>query len=466
MSLSASIRRLKNYLKPGLILLIPVFLGCDASEDFGTEFNLDTDINVKLVEFELPATNLYIDSLRTDGENRILVGSYEDPITGNITAESYFEYRFIGGTLPIAVTSESIPFPTDTLQFDSLLLEIVPIEYIPQSSTRVLSFDIMELEDQLVDNVVYLANKSENATRTIGSFQREANSNDTLFRVQLDNTFGEEFFDVVSTVTKDSVVSIFSYDFIDVGLIPTSNSEGMTSINIADENTVLKLFMSPLSGIDTVYTAFFGLSSGPYYTNVTRDPFGTDFSDIEENENFDLPNGKLVVDPLAGITTAFELGELSTFFSDNPNILINTAVLEFSNDDFLSRDSLDIFRLYFREDDGGIFGPGIVQDPFSHIVMADAAYLSPLANGVVNTNAALAVLDYEEEKYDLAATLFFQSLYNNYNNEDGLIYVEPFQLDTVSISDLVIVSPISTTLQQMVFNNSGIKLRVFYTEVN
>ncbi|MEQ9007333.1 MAG: hypothetical protein RLP12_05580, partial [Ekhidna sp.] len=92
----------KNILKPGLIMLIPVFFGCETQGDFGIKYPLEIDANVKYVEFTLPATNIYLDSLRTDGENRILVGNYSDLLTGSVSAEGYFNFTYEKGPLPSA----------------------------------------------------------------------------------------------------------------------------------------------------------------------------------------------------------------------------------------------------------------------------------------------------------------------------------------------------------------------------
>ena len=78
MNLLAKKLSLRNILKPGLMILIPVFFGCDTQDDLGIQYDLGSDANVKFVEFTLPASNIYLDSLRTDGENRILVGKFSN----------------------------------------------------------------------------------------------------------------------------------------------------------------------------------------------------------------------------------------------------------------------------------------------------------------------------------------------------------------------------------------------------
>ncbi len=464
MSLLASLKKLRNFIKPGLIALIPVFLGCDAANDFGTEFDLDTGVDVKLIEFDLPSSNLRIDSLRTDNENRVLVGSFTDLNTGNVTAEGYFQYAFTGGILPVQEQTSANPDPTDSLEYDSLYLELRQSELIPFRESSQLAFDVIELVDTLLSTVVYLGSKSETPLRTIGSYDKEVNSSDTVYRVRLNDAFGQEFFNTVSNVVEDSTLRLLNYRFRDMGLVPTAGSTGLTAVDLSNLETQLILYMSG-NAPDTSYRATFN-TTGLAYSHITRDRTGSLFDGIEEKTNFNLADGRTVLDPLAGLTTTFELSPLRSFFEENPNILINSVIVQFDYEEFVSRDTLDVFRLYFRTQDGGIFGPAVAQDPFSNIVMNDAAYLSPVSGGAVNNDPILGALNSTDDHYIANPTIFFQFLYNNFQRNDDVIFIEPFQSDTIQIDDLVLISPFNTILQQAIFNNSGIKLRVFYTEVN
>lgn len=459
MNLLASLQKLKSLLKPGLIALIPVFLGCDSATDPGTEFDLGTNIDVSLFELELPAANVYIDSLRTDSESRVLVGSYSDQLIGNVTSEGYFQYKFVSGTLPVGTQTSSIPNPPDTLRFDSAYLELEPIDLIPNGATSNLAFEIVELTDTLTDGLIYLASRKSAIANTIGSFEQNVNLlRDTIYQVKLNSDFGNQLFSQTSEAQRDSTENVRTFSFRDLGLVPTTNGESIANIDITSINTQLKLYMSGNS--DSVYTASYDIN-GANYSHVVRDRSSSDFAGIVENEDFELPDGKTILDPLAGITTTFNLDGIITFFEDNPNIIINTAILDF-DPQFISRDTLENFRFHFREEDGGFFGPGIAVDQFSHIMMRDDGYLTS------SISPASAAYNQTTERYSLSPILFFQTLYNNYyaSDRDDLFFVNPFNRDTVQISEMMLVNTDDVTLQQALFNNSGIKLRVFYTEVN
>lgn len=440
MNLLDRAKRLKSFLKPGLIILIPVFLGCDSLEDIGTEFDLNSNVDVNLIEINLPSTNLYIDSLRTDGEEQVSVGTFNDPLTGKVTAESYLQFQFQRGLMP-----------GDSLDFDSIQLVMAASNILPILGTSNLEIDVFEISDTLINSIVYLATKQESKTRQVGNFTGTVRSTDEEVAIRLDDSYGLEIYDFLNEF-PDSVNTHF---FKGLALSSGASNESLLLLNTAADTSRLRIYMTG----DTTHFAEFNFQPN-MHTYIERDRSSSPFSAIVEDETFDLPDGRTVIDPTAGITTVFNIDGLKTFFDENPDILINTTLIDMEVDGFADRDTLQGFNLFFRQEDGGIFGPAIIQDPFANIVMTDQGYLN-------TTNLPAPVLFNDEtEQYLVRPTLFFQSLYNNYQNFGELAYVEPFQRDTVLISDIVLISPREMTLQQALFNDSGINLRIFYTDVN
>jgi len=441
MNLLARFRRFKRFFKPGLIVLIPVFLGCDAAEDLGTEFDLNTNIDVKLTQLDLPSSNLYIDSLRTDGEDRLIVGTYNDPLTGRVTAEGYFQFRFQRGFMP-----------GDSLQYDSIQLVLATGQVLPLIGASPIDIDVFEIEDTLINSIIYLATKQETKSRQVGNLTSTVLSTDELVSLRLDDTYGQEIFDFL----KDFPDSVNTHFFKGLALSSGATNQSLVSFNTAADTSRLRVYMTG----DTTYFAEFNIQPS-LHTNIVRDRSGSPFSGIQEKQTFDLAgDDRTVLDPLAGITTTFKVDALETFFADNPNILINSTIIDFKDDGFAARDTLQGFHLYFRRPDGGIFGPAIVQNSFANIVMADQGYLS-------GSSAPAAVrYNTDTDMYLVRPTLFFQSMYNNYLNSGNLVYVEPLRGDTIQISEIVLISQTEMTLGQTVFSNNGIKLRIFYTDVD
>ncbi len=454
---------LKNIWKPGLIVLISVFFGCDTAEDAGTEFNLDTNVDVSVIDFTLPKTNLFIDSLRTDSENEILVGRYTDALTGSVEAQGYVQYTYTsGGTLP-----------NDSLSFTSLVLEMEVLDVIGDQSGTI-DLEIYELSDTL-ESVIYLASSSEalegspiatvsSALQNIVDDDGQVLKNaDSVIRrrivIGLPAAFGQELYDEMKAIVTANDPVLGSAVFGDLAILPAASSANMVLLSTSSAFSGLTFLMDDADD-DSVYSITFPLS-GQEYSNVSRDPGASAFSGIIEKQDFDLPDGRAVLDPLAGITTSFSIAGLTDFFDDNDRILINAATFEFGFEDNLPRDTVDLFNLYFRRPDGGFSGAAsqLSSLAFGNIVLTDESY-------ILGTNPSLLSAVPGENAYFISPTQLIQLLYNNYKAFGRVAVVTALSEDTVDVSEMVMVSPNDLTLQQTIFTNSDFNLRVFYTEVN
>ncbi len=453
----------KNILKPGLMILISVFFGCETQNDLGIRYELDSDANVKFVEFTLPATNIYIDSLRTDGENRILVGDYNDPLTGSVSAEGYFQFSYEKGPMPRKKQTKNVPNPNDTLKLDSLVITFESNAIIPLRGSSFQEFDLFELQDSLESSAIYLSGLQQTAGDKIGSYSKSINTVlDTLYRIKLDGPYSQSFFELISDIAADTTKSISSYVFKSLGLIPNSSSQSIASFNLVSDTSRLVLYSSPVNpeSKDTTYLTYFRFT-GKNYSHLKRDRSGSNYDGIVEKSNFDLQNGKTIIDPLAGLSTALTITELEDFFEENPNILINNATISFNFESENNRDTLVNFINFFRKSDNGIFGPATVSNPFGNIVMSDNGYLN------FQNAPATGSLSSSKNKIILSSTLFYQQLYKEFTPpNDSLTHINISSGASVPIDDLVLISPTDVTLQRTIFKENGIKLRLYYTEVD
>ncbi|WP_370090077.1 DUF4270 family protein [Ekhidna sp.] len=447
---------IKNMLKPGLMLLIPVFFGCETQNDLGIKYGLDTDANVKFVEFTLPATNVYIDSLRTDRENRILVGKHFDPLTGGVSAEGYFQFSYEKGPLPRGVNESS-----DTIKLDSIIVTFETGATIPQRGDTYIEFDLYELQDTLENGAIYLSNLQQATGSMIGSYSKSINvALDTLFRIKLDNIYAQEIFSQIGDIAEDDSKTISTSVFKSLGIISGSSSESIASMNLLSDTSRMIIFSSPVDpdAKDTTYLTYFRLS-GKHYTYLDRNRLGSGYDGITEKSDFALSNGQTIIDPLAGISTSFSIKELEEFFKENERILINNAItsFEFISED--NRDTLVSFMSYFRKADKGIYGPAILSNPFGNIVMSDNGYLGR------ESLPAVATLNSNKSEILFPSTLFYQQLLNVYD-AGTLTFINPSTGASIQIDDLVLLSSESTSLQRTIFKPNGIKLRLYYTEVD
>ncbi|MEP1035347.1 DUF4270 family protein [Ekhidna sp.] len=442
------------------MILIPVFFGCETSEDIGIKYDLGTDASVKFQEFTLPATNLYIDSLRTDGETRVLVGNYSNPITGTVSAEGYLQYFYEKGPMPRQRDEDDQIF-LDTLKLDSIVVVLETNAIVPQQGTSFQEFSVYDLEDSLINSAIYLASLQQTPRTLAGSFSGSINTEvDTLYRIKLENGYAQSFFNNVSNIAGDPDKSIATTVFRSMGFIPGSSAESIASINLASDTTRIIMYTSPVSpgAKDTTYLTYFRFN-GKHYSYLNRDRSGSEFAAINEFEDFDLTSGETIIDPIAGIKTAISIAGIEDFFDQNRNILINNATLSMDFESETERDTLTRFMNFFRKQDGRIFGPATADNPFGNIIMSDNGYLS------AQSDPATSSLNDTKNKIILSSTLFYQQFYQEFLERDSLVYQNPTRGTLIPIDDLVTISTADVTLQRTIFKNNGIKLRLYYTEV-
>ena len=472
--------------------LVSIFFeNCNFNDNLGVKYELITDINTEFIEFDLSVSNTYIDSLRTDGEETILAGSHNDPVTGSVIAEGYFSYSYEGeGTLPVTAQTSTNPNPTDTLTYSSVVLRLEITEMITSDNQDLLMYDVYELSDSLYD-VVYLSSLEQTRTNRIASFlgtfgtisdengdalKRVDSEGDSIVRtaidIEWDDQHGRQFFNLISSLLKDSTRSLSGYNFKDLAIVPPQISQAiLAEFDISTSESKIILNMTGQAA-DTIYSVEFPIESTAY-THLKRDRSGSLFENIENTKNFILQDGRTFVDPLFGIYTSIDLTSLVMFFEDNPGILISNATLVMNlAEDQTNRKTLVNVTPFLRKKGGNIANAALSLDPFQNIVMHDVSY--------VNLEVRPAVGQYNEEKDDLliGISLFLQNLFHDYHENDELLFTNPLNDDEgITIEGLTLMnveginppgnlSPKDVTLQRSIFKNEGIKLRVFHTKID
>lgn len=456
-----------------IALVILALFSCDSADDLGVQYSLDTGANVEFFEFILESANVYVDSLRTDGEDELLAGSYTDDIAGSIVSEGYFTVSYETGPLPRAEeyltdtlldgdteTSELFITTEDTLKLDSIIIALETSGSVPLTGL-VQELEIGVLPDELISSAVYLSGlKQENAT-TIGTLSKEFGAeNDSIFRTRLSDEFATTFFENLSEIGRDSSRSIFSETFQSLGLFSTANSSGINLFELASDTSRMLVYTSPVAAerADTVYVTSFDFTAQNYtYLDRSNSIVGNteDGSEIILSEEINM------IDPLFGINTRFSIAPIEDFFFDledqeNSTIIINDATFSFDFNEDAQRDTLESFYSFFYEDNG-FNGSGLVINPFENVIMSDNAFLQG------TSSAAFSLVNADSTAIELNAILFFQQLYNEFRENEEEVEEE---LRTISIDEFISLSANDVTLQRTVIPKEGIKLRIFYTTVN
>lgn len=440
--------------------MIPVFLGCETSDDIGIPYQLESDASVRFEEFILPTSTVVIDSLRTDSENRILVGQFMDELTGFIRTESYFSMKYESSDLPNGEIEENFVY-------DSVRISLLSPSNIGNGSST-QSFNISLLTDTL-SNLIYLSsNEQTSIGEQIGTFESQVSADTNYFNFLLDDTFGRILYGNVSAF--DPLAG--STNWPSLVIAPNSRSEVINEIQLDADTSRITLFVTEPDGrqvivdedttfVDTLYSVQFILSptqflSNPHYVRVDR-----------SGVNTNLPNTNLI-DVLAGITTSIDTQPLQDFFDqlndDSRSIIINNAALSFDFEQDANRDTLENFYSFFYKNDS-YFAPGLVQNPFGNLIMSDNAFIQgsnvPALSVLVRDTTSQVL-----KEISVNATLFFQSMYNDYLNSSETSALLDRTGTEVSLTDFILLSSSDVTLQRTVFKDDGIRLRLYYTEVD
>jgi len=457
MSLLASFRRLYKIAKPGLILLIPVFLSCETSDDIGVQYELDSGADVNFLQFSLTATNIVVDSLRTDGENRVLFGNYQDDLIGSVSAESYFSMRIRSTNLPSNRISDDFFVDSVRFAFESTISA-------PLAQERMQSFEVHLLEDTL-SSLVFLSSKSEVLRERVGSFEDMFTTSDTLIgNFLLENSFANALFDNI--IPEQTILGITEWPSL--ALVPAGNSQAINELTLDADTTGLYLFITDPDGIeevvnndttfrDTTYVVefnFFANTVAPGYVNIERNKAGSPFANLTDNDTLDLPDGSTMIDVLGGISTRMSIDPIEDFFNQIQNeeraIIINNATLSFNFDDETLRDTLENFySFHYRNND--FVGSATVSSPFNNLIISDNGFLRG------QNDPAASFINRDRTELVLNATLFFQQLYNDYISEEG---------GSLSVDEFILISRNDVTLQRAIIPSDGITLNIYFTEVN
>lgn len=448
--------KLTNLLKPGLVfLLIPFFFACNDPTELGLELEQrDENITLNDTTLILPASSLYIDSLRTDPYSAALFGRYYDNIYGEVRAIANHGYRASSGVLPG-------DFQGDSLQFESAVLTYS----INGSRTRsVISGEeiaIYESTDTIFSNAVYLADRSLKrgdlaVTNHTFSFDPEV---DTVLNIPLQEYFGRYLFSLLSRAGEerefqDSLVR-GQVRLNPLVLVPGANNQGIYSLDLQEEESGIAVNMKSPNNTDTTYTYYFRFNSSTRFTSIeTARNNGELLSDLQEDYDSSTAESDFAYfDMIYGINPIISLEPLINLYRANDGIIFNsvrfTLGAEATESSYI--DQISQLRFFFTESDGTINATAVQNNQLqSSILLTETSY--------TGGSPTPLTMNYNEEtiEYTGNMTLFAQILGSS--GEDDV--------NDYLTRNLVILSPAGIGTGRTSLPKSGIKLSVYYSTIN
>ena len=457
-----------------LFTIVVLITGC--REEEGLQVTSDVQkTTVEFIEFNLPTTNLYIDSLRTDEGASLLVGEYSDDVVGNVQATGYAEFLYRDGSLPFFFFTDGGSLITDernvsydSMRFESLGVTMKITEFVNSGDPLVQNLEFFQLEDSVFANVLYLANRELSLGKSLGGDTKFFNPlglslidlpvDSILATYQLDDTYGEELFDRIANIAPDDIDSVSNggIRFPGIGFV-SNGSTGILNYDLSSAFSNLELRMTS-PNTDSVYLINFRLLESNSFSHVVRDRGGSDFDGLMDRRTLDVHSDFVYFNPIAGILPRIDLTPFLDFAQQNEadEIVIQRAHLTIGTELVEIIPNVQIAKYYFSNADQSdlsdvvhnINWAGLAVDPIGTLLQTDNTYLGSFPLDLSTE------IDSAAQVFTAFPSVFFQNLLDQ-TQAGRDIYSD----------DLVMVSPMNT-LSRSIINKDSVKLQVFYIRLN
>ena len=461
----------KNWM--GLLITATFFIfSCEDPSEIGLELAPDAlSVDVIFEEIELSAENVFVDSIRTQNNESLLVGSTTSDIFGTTTSIAHVQLTAL--TTALANLEESDDFVQSHV-FDSAVLTLEYNYVNTPDISQEQTISVHKLDDHVYSGVYYLANfetpilpsdPDDVFTFTVDGDSLNdalANFEDTIsytLNLKLSETLGTELYDIIqdentTELVRDQLKGIAlvggETNTVMVGFSPRGQTKLRLHYHIIEDDLAGNISVP----YDSLFVDFSFVTAGARYNQINTDRSSSLIGNhISDNlEEFDTEDGLVYLMPGSGIFPKISLQPLKDFYSRfDPSqgefIQISRAefVIQTSNTDTLYQKNPVDLRFMFMNDGQQVNTTGLAtQDINSTLVLQDVGYQ-------LNTQQALlAGLNEETFQYNGVMTYFVQLI------EDG----------TIDVDKLALMPSNFNTMDRSVFEIDVIKLRIYYAVSN
>lgn len=435
-----------------LIIVIGFLFACGNPNDLSSIINpVDNKIDVLYKELILPASNVFIDSVRTDNGSNILIGKYNDPLFGETTAIAYTQLDSRN-----AVFNGRNNVANDYI-IDSAYLQLAINYYHSDDSTQTHAFKIYTLADTLFNNVFYLnSNSTPRNNVVIGQIDDYVYSSlKNQIKINLTNEFVLQLLTILEN-NRTSVInfSIIRNKFKGVAIEPTEGNSGILGINLLSASSKLAIYYKVRNETDqnmvsTKFEFFLGVNSSSYsnvISNRTNTNLNINNTDNQIIKSITTTDANLYLQSLTGIHPIISLQPYKDFLNSIDNLIINRADIEFnitadnSNFKYLQK-PLDL-RYFFYNGGRNINVTGLITNSIINtLIMTNIAYLSSIANQL------RVGMDINKTSYTADVTIFSQFIASG----------------NINVQQLIIIPSDIPSMNRVIFDGSSVKMKIFYT---
>jgi Domain of unknown function (DUF4270) len=412
--------------------------------------------------FSVKTSTILIDSLPTSGSGVLLVGNYQDPFLGKISASTYFQIGY-----------QSIFAPDQNSTFDSIGLILPYSRYSYGDTTKSQTISVHQMTslptlrvlppNRTDDNVSYFVAASQASlynsssvsfnptpitTATVKFFPHR----DSLY-IPFPKAFGQNWFNIAQAEVGGSSIKYFSNpdtfikDFFN-GIHITS--DGTSNASIAGFRTAKAKVRIYYKKLLSDKQAYFDLPLGStafQFNNIKGDRSGTMLSTLGHRQSISssATGNTTFIQSGSGLATKIEFPTLKGFFT-NRNYILLDAALEITpvlNTYSTSLKAPSTLAIYLTDN--------------SNVVLNKAAAFD--RSGFLSANI---VYDYEygiKTKYSFPLINFLSNeLKSTFNTITPLVLAAPPPLTLTEVNRVVLYD--QTTIPQ-----NRIKLKLYYSYV-
>ena len=459
-----------------LMASVILFYGC--KDGLGLEVTPEIQqTKVEFIEFVLPTTNLYFDSLRTDEGSNLLVGEYTDDIFGSVKATGYSELFYRDGPLPYFFydTAGILLENENNINFDSLSFESVSItlriaDFLTSSDLLIQNIQFFNLEDPIYSDVIYLSDREISLGESIGSDIASFSSMDMslldmsadtlIAEFQLNDSYGQEIFDRIANLDPDDSDSISSrlIKFPGIGFV-SNGSNSIVNYELFHELSNIKIHTKG-DASDSIYVIRFQFAdflTANHFNRIERDRQGSDFEALIDGRALDVNNDFVYFNPISGIMPRIDLSPYLEFAKqiEQKDIVVQRAQLSIGalqNEEYIP--AVETSKFYFSNADStnisdlvfNINWSGLALDPYGTLLQTDFSYLA----GNFPTNI-ITQFDTVSLDFNAFPNIFFQDILDQTQTQAELYS-----------DNLVMVSAVNSSLGRAIIPKDSVKLRILY----
>jgi Domain of unknown function (DUF4270) len=286
---------------------------CEAPKEIGLP--PEASVNVSYTDtVTVRLSSVLLDSVRTSNTLRLLVGNYQDPTLGRVSARTYF-----------SPTNGWTFDETKTYEYDSVAL-VMSYSYVYGDTLKPFELAVHRLIDSVDANKTYYNINSlgfERQPLTTHRFEPTPFTN-TALNIRLPDAFGREIFDAAKNKKLDNATAILK---ILKGFALVPNPENAAVLGFVPNTVGFKVYLHEVGQTTALVRDF--VTGGRRFNQVSVNRTGTVFAQMQPLKPLSTTQmrGLAYLQDATGLVMKVEFPYLSKILNGPDKVAINRAEL-------------------------------------------------------------------------------------------------------------------------------------------